>query len=237
MDLNISSETNCILEGTRDLGFTVRVRNNVITATVIIIDREELVNEIINVGMHRTIKPNELLIDIGDKMSHVPLILNGAVKIIREDKNGEEIALYFLEKGDTCAISFINCINRTKSMFRGITEKETEGIFVPVEKIDEWLIKYKSWRHFIIDSYHFRLIEMVDSIDSLAFMRMEERIWKYLSHKVKISNDFDLEITHQDIAQDLNSSRVVITRILKKLHDDGKIYSTRNRVKVLELLS
>ena len=119
----------------------------------------------------------------------------------------------------------------------GIAEADIEAVFIPVEKVDDWLVKYKTWRHFIIDSYHFRLIEMVDSIDSLAFMRMEERIWKYLSHKVKISNDFDLEITHQDIAQDLNSSRVVITRILKKLHDDGKIYSTRNRVKVLELLS
>ena len=188
-----------------------------------LIFEEELVNEIINVGMHRTIKPNELLIDIGDKMSHVPLILNGAVKIIREDKNGEEIALYFLEKGDTCAISFINCINRTKSMFRGITEKETEGIFVPVEKIDEWLIKYKSWRHFIIDSYHMRLIEMVESIDSLAFMKLDDRLHKYLTDKVKIMKDNTLIITHQEIADDINTSRVVVSRLLKVLENEGKI--------------
>jgi len=195
-----------------------------------LIFEEELVNEIINVGMHRTIKPNELLIDIGDKMSHVPLILNGAVKIIREDKNGEEIALYFLEKGDTCAISFINCINRTKSMFRGITEKETEGIFVPVEKIDEWLIKYKSWRHFIIDSYHMRLIEMVESIDSLAFMKLDDRLHKYLTDKVKIMKDNTLIITHQEIADDINTSRVVVSRLLKVLENEGKIKIRRNRI-------
>ena len=195
-----------------------------------LIFEEELVNEIINVGMHRTIKPNELLIDIGDKMSHVPLILNGAVKIIREDKNGEEIALYFLEKGDTCAISFINCINRTKSMFRGITEKETEGIFVPVEKIDEWLIKYKSWRHFIIDSYHMRLIEMVESIDSLAFMKLDDRLHKYLTDKVKIMKDNTLIITHQEIADDIHTSRVVVSRLLKVLENEGKIKIRRNRI-------
>ena len=195
-----------------------------------LIFEEELINEIINVGMHRTIKPNELLIDIGDKMSHVPLILNGAVKIIREDKNGEEIALYFLEKGDTCAISFINCINRTKSMFRGITEKETEGIFVPVEKIDEWLIKYKSWRHFIIDSYHMRLIEMVESIDSLAFMKLDDRLHKYLTDKVKIMKDNTLIITHQEIADDINTSRVVVSRLLKVLENEGKIKIRRNRI-------
>lgn len=195
-----------------------------------LIFEEELINEIINVGMHRTIKPNELLIDIGDKMSHVPLILDGAVKIIREDKNGEEIALYFLEKGDTCAISFINCINRTKSMFRGVTEKETEGIFVPVEKIDEWLIKYKSWRHFIIDSYHMRLIEMVESIDSLAFMKLDDRLHKYLTDKVKIMKDNTLIITHQEIADDINTSRVVVSRLLKVLENEGKIKIRRNRI-------
>lgn len=132
---------------------------------------DELMDEIAEIGLLRTIENGELLIDIGDKMTHVPLILDGAVKIIREDKKGDDIALYFLERGDTCAISFVNCINRSKSMFRGVAEKETEGVFIPVEKVDEWLAKYPTWRHFIIDSYHMRLIEMVESIDSLAFMR------------------------------------------------------------------
>lgn len=191
---------------------------------------KELIEEIIENGILRTIKSHELLIDIGDKMTHVPLILNGAVKIIREDKNGDEIALYFLEKGDTCAISFINCINRSKSMFRGITEKDTEGIFVPVDKIDEWLKKYKTWREFVIDSYHMRLIEMVESIDSLAFMKLDDRLHKYLTDKVKIMNDNVLHITHQEIADDINTSRVVVSRLLKVLENEGKIKIRRNRI-------
>lgn len=112
---------------------------------------------------------------------------------------------------------------------------DIEAIFIPVDVIDHWLIKYKSWRHFIIDSYHFRLLEMVESIDALAFMKMKKRIWKYLTDKVKFSNNIDLEVTHQDIATDLNSSRVVISRIIKKLHDEGKIATSRNKVKVIEL--
>jgi len=191
---------------------------------------KELINEIVDTGILRTIKSGETLIDIGDNMTHVPLILDGAVKIIREDKNGEEIALYFLEKGDTCAISFVNCINRSKSMFRGVAEKSTEGIFVPVEMIDLWLKKYESWRHFIIDSYHLRLIEMVDSIDSLAFMRLDSRLLKYLTDKVKIMNDTILVITHQEIADDINTSRVVVSRLLKQLENEGKIKIRRNRI-------
>ena len=191
---------------------------------------KDLIDEIIETGIYRILASGETLIDIGDKMTHVPLILNGAVKIIREDKYGHELALYFLERGDTCAISFVNCINRSKSMFRGIAEKKTEGIFVPVSKIDEWLIKYKSWRHFIIDSYHIRLIEMVESIDSLAFMKLDDRLHKYLVDKVKIMQDNTLIITHQEIADDINTSRVVVSRLLKVLENEGKVIIRRNRI-------
>jgi len=191
---------------------------------------KELIDEIVNIGIYRSIESGGTLIDIGDNMSHIPLILNGAIKIIREDKNGDEIALYFLEKGDTCAISFVNCLNRSKSMFRGVAEKETEGIFVPVKKVDEWLKKYESWRHFIIDSYHMRLIEMVESIDSLAFMKLDNRLLKYLTDKVKIMQDHTLYITHQEIADDINTSRVVVSRLLKQLENEGKLKIRRNRI-------
>ncbi|TXG35301.1 Crp/Fnr family transcriptional regulator [Seonamhaeicola maritimus] len=195
---------------------------------------DKLIDEIVKVGHFDKIKSGELLVDIGEDMTHIPLILKGVVKIMRQEKEGDEIVLYFLERGDTCAISFVNCINKKQSIFKGIVERDIEAVFLPVEYIDEWLAKFKSWRHFIIDSYHFRLIEMVESIDSLAFLKMNTRILKYLTDKVKINHDVDIEITHQEIANDLNTSRVVITRILKQLHDDGKIYSTRNSVKVLE---
>lgn len=194
-----------------------------------------LIDEISEVGFLRKINNGDLLIDIGDELTHIPLMTDGVVKIIRQDKNGFELSLYYLEPGSTCAISFANCINKNKSVFRGIAETDVEAIFIPVDSVDKWLVEYKSFRHFIIDSYHFRLLEMVDTIDSLAFLKMEKRIWKYLTDKVKISNNLDLEITHQKIAEDLNSTRVVITRIIKKLHEEEKIFSTRNKVKLLKL--
>jgi len=195
----------------------------------------DLIDEIIKVGYFDKLKTGELLIDKGDYITHIPLILKGVVKIIRKEKKGDEFTLYYLEAGDTCAISFVNCLDRQESIFKGVVMSDIEAIFIPVHVIDEWLVKYKSWRYFIIDSYHFRLLEMVESIDALAFMKMKKRIWKYLTDKVKISNNFDLEVTHQDIASDLNSSRVVISRIIKKLDDEGKIISSRNKVKVIEL--
>ncbi len=196
---------------------------------------KELIEEIVKVGFSEKYKQGEILVDIGENMTHIPLILSGAIKIIRKEKEGDELVLYFLEKGDTCAISFINCINRKESIFKAVVENDAEAIFLPIEYIDDWLAKFKTWRHFIIDSYHFRLIEMVESIDGLAFMNMHQRLLKYLSDMAQVHHDVNLDITHQQIANDLNTSRVVITRLLKQLHNDGKVYSTRNKVQVLEL--
>ncbi len=196
---------------------------------------KSLIDEIVDVGKFKSFKKGELLVDIGDEMTHIPLILNGAVKIIRENKNKDEILLYYLERGQTCSISFVNCINQSKSMFRGVVENYTECIFIPINRIENWLIKYKTWREYIIDSYHDRLIEMVEAIRSLAFTNLDERIKKYLIEQVKIKQNKNLNITHQEIADDLNSSRVVISRLLKKLEIDKKIKLGRNKLKVIKL--
>ena len=197
---------------------------------------KELINEIIEVGSLRCIPKGELLIDIGSELTHIPLIIHGAIKLMLEDKGGEEISLYYLEKGETCAISFVNCIHKSYSIFRGIAERDTEGIFIPVQKLDKWLVKYKSWRHYIIDSYHFRLLELVHSIDNLAFMHLEDRLNDYLIEKVNIMRTNILIITHEEIARDLNTSRPVVSRLLKDLENDGKIELRRGRIVVLKAL-
>ncbi len=199
-----------------------------------VVFEEELVNEIINVGVYKTVKENELLIDLGDKFDKIPLILSGAIKISHEDNNGDEIVLYYLEHGDTCTITFGSGLHGSKSEIRGVAEMDSEIILIPVAKMDEWLVKYKSWRTFVIDSYNTRLSEMIEAIDTLAFKNMDERLHKYLSDKVKVMRNTTLKTTHQEIAQDLNTSRVVISRLLKQLENKQKIKLFRNKIEVLE---
>ncbi len=195
---------------------------------------EKLIKEIIKVGHFETLAAGDLLIDVGDDLTHIPLIIEGTVKIIRHINEDGELALYYLKPGETCAISFINCIETKKSVFEGVVETDFEAVFIPVDKIDEWLVIYKSWRRYIIDSYHFRLMEMLESIDGLAFNNLNERLFKYLKDMSKRYNKKVLPITHQEIASDMNTSRVVISRIIKQLQDEGKIVSTRNKIKVLD---
>jgi CRP/FNR family transcriptional regulator len=199
-----------------------------------VVFEKELLDEIAEVGTYKKVRENELLLDIGDTFHHIPLILTGAIKISRETKKGDEIVLYFLERGDTCTITFGSGIQSNKSKVRGIAEKDSELIFIPVEKLEEWMIKYASWRSFVIDSYDLRLNEMLEAIDTLAFLKMDERLYKYLVDKVQIMRSTELHTTHQEIAIDLNTSRVVVSRLLKQLENEGRIKLFRNKIEILD---
>ena len=194
----------------------------------------ELLDEIAKVGTYKKVKENDLLLDIGDTFHQIPLILTGAIKISRETKKGEEIVLYFLERGDTCTITFGSGLQSNKSKVRGVAEKDSELIFIPVEKLEEWMVAYPSWRSFVIDSYDIRLNEMLEAIDTLAFLKMDKRLYKYLIDKVQIMRSTDLATTHQEIAVDLNTSRVVVSRLLKQLENEGRIKLFRNKIEVLD---
>jgi len=199
-----------------------------------VVFEKELIDEIVEVGTYKKINENELLLDIGDAFKYIPLMLTGAIKISRETKSGDEIVLYFLERGDTCTITFGSGLHGSKSKVRGVAEKTSEVIFIPVEKLEEWMVKYKSWRDFVIDSYNIRLNEMIEAIDTLAFLKMDQRLFKYLTDKVKIMRSTELNTTHQEIAIDLNTSRVVVSRLLKQLENEGKIKLFRNRIEVID---
>ena len=196
---------------------------------------KELIQEIEEVGTLKSFKENERIIEIGDNVTAMPLLVSGAIKIIREDKDGDELLLYFLERGDTCAMTLSCCLGHTTSEIRAVAEMETRLIMIPVAKMEEWTSKYKTWRNFVFESYHSRLLEMLDTIDTIAFLNMDERLLKYLRDKAKINQNETVQITHQQIAYDLHTSRVVISRLLKKLELKGKISLQRNSIQIIDL--
>lgn len=196
---------------------------------------DDLIEEIVRVGLRKHVKEGEKLIEIGDYLRSMPLLVSGAIKIIREDDEGDELLLYFLEAGDTCAMSLTCCLGQSQSEIRAIAELDTTLIMIPVQKMEEWTGKYKSWRNFVLASYHTRLMEMLETIDSIAFMNLDERLVKYLRDKQKIGGVPIINATHQEIAYELNTSRVVISRLLKKLENLGKIELSRNSIRIIAI--
>ena len=196
---------------------------------------DELLEEISRVGTFKEVPEGYKLMEIGQYIKSMPLLIDGAIKIMRDDDDGDELLLYFLERGDTCAMTLSCCLGDTKSEIRAIAELDTKLIMIPVEKMEEWTAKYKSWRNFVFESYHNRLMEMFETIDSIAFLKMDERLIKYLLDKVKITNSETIRATHQEIAHELHTSRVVVSRLLKSLENQGRIELFRNNIKVISI--
>jgi len=196
---------------------------------------EELLAEILSIGEYRKVKEGKELIDIGSEIKFMPLVISGAIKILREDEQGDELALYFIEQGDTCAMTITCCLGKAKSKIRAIAERETELLLIPVHKIGEWMSTYKSWQSFILQSYHERMQELLDAIDTIAFLNMDERLLKYLNDKAIVNKNEIIQVTHKEIANDLHTSRVVISRLLKALEKKKIITLHRNQVHLLEI--
>jgi len=195
---------------------------------------EALIEEIAEVSLLRDFNEGDILIDFGDYIKKMPLLIDGAIKILREDFDEGELLLYFIEKGDTCAMTMACCMGETKSEIRAVAETKGIVIMIPVHKMEEWLGKYKSWRNYVFNSYNNRLKEMLSAIDNLAFMKMDERLLNYLFDKSKINHSIEIHATHQEIAYDLHTSRVVISRLLKALENDNKIKLHRASIELLK---
>ncbi|MCB0706760.1 MAG: Crp/Fnr family transcriptional regulator [Saprospiraceae bacterium] len=193
-----------------------------------------LIKEIAEYGLIKTFKGGEIIMDYGSYIRMVPLVIKGAIKVLREDDQGRELFLYYLQEGDTCPASFTCCLTSKRSFIKTVAEEDTTVLTLPVKQVDDWISKYRNWKDFIMMAYDFRIMELVQTIDSIAFMRMDERLLKYLEDKVEATGVRTIQSTHQEIAWDLNASREAVSRLLKKLEDQGTIKLGRNRIELLK---
>ena len=195
---------------------------------------DKLIEEIVETSLLRDFKEGDVLIDFGDSIRKMPLLISGAIKILREDFDEGELLLYFIEKGDTCAMTMACCLGETKSEIRAVAETNGQLVMIPVSKMEDWLGKYRSWRNYVFNSYNNRLKEMLSAIDNLAFMNMDERLLNYLNDKSKVVKSNEIHSTHQEIAYDLHTSRVVVSRLLKALENNGQISLKRSSIVLLK---
>jgi len=193
----------------------------------------KLVDEILTIGRLKKVKAGGVVISPESTTNEIPLVLDGLLKVMRHDDKGGEIFLYFLGGGETCAMSITCCIEGKPKAFYVVAEEDSILWMVPMTFIDTWIVKYKSFRKFVFDSYQSRFDEMLTTIDSVVFLKMHERLYKYLLDKKQASGTFVINKTHEQIANELNTSRVVISRLLKQLEREEKIEQYRNRIEIL----
>ena len=195
----------------------------------------ELQKKIQQVGVTRKFHADEFLMKTGQSIRSAVLVTKGIVKVFREDDEGNEVFMYNLHPGEACAISMTCASRNLNSQIMAKALVETEVLTIPVELMDEWASKYKSWYQFVLETYHSRFEELLDTLDQIAFRNLDERLLWYLKQHQKSLKTNILKASFTDIAQELNSSREVISRLMKKLAEKGHIHINKNQIEIIDL--
>lgn len=191
--------------------------------------------EMLDCGFVNTYSKGDIIVNYDDTLKNIPLVIHGIVKVLKEDKDSGESLLYYIKEGDTCSISTGCMTGFKKSTIKVICETDSKIIFFSAKKVNEWMQKYTSWRFFIINSFQDRFNELFDIIKSISSDNLEERIISYLKNKSSVINSKIIKTTHEEIAKELCTSRVVVSRILKSLEFNSKLELGRNSITLFNM--
>ncbi len=195
---------------------------------------KQLQEELEQKAQIRSYNEGDVIIEIDQYIKSIPIVINGTVKVIREADEGNELFLYYVNAGSTCAMSLTCCMRDQKSQVRAIAEEPVELMAIPVKEMDQWMMEYRSWKDFVMRSYSSRFEELLNTIDLIAFHHMDDRLVGYLEKKAAVHQSKTINVKHQEIAIELNSSREAVSRLLKKLENMGKLKLHRNRIELLD---
>ncbi len=180
------------------------------------------------------VKAGETILDIGQTVRTMPIILSGTVKVSRIDEDGKELLLYYVNPNESCAMTFTCCMQQYPSEVKAVAEEDVQMLTIPIHFMDEWLVKYPTWKNFVMKTIRNRFHEMLNVIDQIAFQKLDERLVYYLKEKSKVTGSTLINLSHEQIAAELATTRVVISRLLKALENDKKVLLYRNQIKLLK---
>lgn len=194
----------------------------------------ELVKDVDANAAIQSFKAGDIIMRTGQYIKNTVLVISGKIKVYREDENGGEFFMYYLQPGQACAISMICATKNEKSQIMAKVVEDVELIMVPLPLMDKWMMQHRSWYEFVIDTYRSRFEEVLEVIDSIAFRAMDERLEFYLKRHADVCGCKELKLSHQEIASELNTSREVISRLLKKMEQRGIVALHRNNIELLK---
>ena len=179
------------------------------------------------------VKAGETILEIGQTVRTMPIILSGTVKVSRIDEDGKELLLYYVNPNESCAMTFTCCMQQYPSEVQAVAEEDVQMLTIPINFMDEWLVKYPTWKSFVMKTIRNRFHEMLNVIDQIAFQKLDERLVYYLKEKSTVTGSTLINLSHEQIASELATTRVVISRLLKALENDKKVLLYRNQIKLL----
>ncbi|MBS1662360.1 MAG: Crp/Fnr family transcriptional regulator [Bacteroidetes bacterium] len=193
-----------------------------------------LLAELEEKSMLMEVKGGDVILNIGQNIRAVPLLVDGVIKVSRINDEGQELLLYYVKEGESCAMTFNCCMLTQTSVIRATAEEDSVLACIPVSFMEEWMQKHPSWKKFVMTTLLNRFTEMIKSIDEVAFKKMDERLINYLKEKSRIADSSVINVTHQQIGNELGTNRVVVSRLLKKLENENKLLIYNKQIKLLK---
>ena len=195
-----------------------------------VISSQELLDKLYQNGNLKTYREGEIILDENASIRSIPIVMKGLLKVIRTEEDGREILLYYIKAGESCIMSFLGGMHNEKSIVKAEVEEDSEILFLPVEKVSLFIKEYPEWLDYIFRLYHKRFEELLDIINAIAFKKVDERLLNLLTKKAEIANSNTIVVTHEQLANELGTVRVVVSRLLKQLEDSGKVKLGRNKI-------
>lgn len=187
-----------------------------------------LLNAMASTGSMMSFSAGESIMEPGQFIKFIPIVLDGSIKVIRTDEAGKELFLYYLEPGETCALSLTCCSTSRPSEIKALAEEDAMILGIPIDLHEKWMDGYRQWKEYVSSTYQSRFQELLETLDAVAFKRLDQRLMRYLSTKMKQQKATELQMTHQEIATEMGTSREVISRLLKQLEKRKWIELGRN---------
>lgn len=198
-----------------------------------LLNEQALRQEVAHKGKLYRFKAGQLIQNAGEYIRMIPLVIVGSIKVSRVDESGHELFLYHINAGETCTMAFSCCMRRKKSEIKTVAVMDTITIGLPIQCIEGWMSRYPTWKNFVMNAYDRRMLDLIQTLDAIAFSKMDERLLDYLEEQAKTIQSKVIITTHQTIATDLNASREAVSRLLKTLERQGIIKLGRNKILLL----
>ena len=181
-------------------------------------------------GINKTYAEGSVIIQEHNYINSIPIVLSGSIRVMRVDDEGRELLLYYIKAGESCIMSFLSGLHQDTSKIKAIAEEETELLFVPIEKVSLLIKEFPEWLDYIFKLYHKRFEELLEVVNAVAFKKLDQRLLDFIKNKSSLGNTKEIHITHEQIANELGTARVVVSRLLKQLEEEGIIQLGRNKI-------
>jgi CRP/FNR family transcriptional regulator len=197
----------------------------------------DLVEKLYQYGTTKNYHEGDIILDENASIRSIPIVMKGMLKVIRTEEDGREILLYYIKAGESCIMSFLGGMHNEKSIVKAEIEEDAEILFLPVDKVSLFIKEYPEWLDYIFRLYHKRFEELLDIINAIAFKKVDERLLNLLHKKSGITGSQTIHTTHEQLANELGTARVVVSRLLKQLEENGKLKLGRNKITILKTFS